>query len=98
MNIDEIISINTNELIKNGLGSFNDLYSTLSTIQKSLHLSDIICPREKAQLSFRYKTLRENAARRVENSRQMVYKQAKYDAWYQEIKNFYERLPATLEF
>ncbi|MCM1323895.1 MAG: hypothetical protein NC218_07025 [Acetobacter sp.] len=97
MNKDKVMGFNIPELIQKSLGSFNDIYGKLAVIQSHLSESDTFSDKEKERLSIEYKLFRDEVARRVENCRQMTYKRYKYDAWHQELKSFYEKLPVALD-
>lgn len=96
MNKETILNIDVCGLLQKSLGSFGDIYCRLAILQNRLEESDNLLSSEKKQLAADYEAFRAETARRVENTRQMIYKRTKYEAWYQEIKSFYESLPADI--
>lgn len=97
MNKDKVMDINVLELTQKTLGSFSDIYGKLALIQNRLKASATLSKSAKTCLENDYKIFRNEVARRVENCRQITYKHYKYDAWHQEIKSLYEKLPPTLD-
>lgn len=97
MNKEKILNINVQELLENSLGSFGDIYCKFAVLQNRIAAGDELPRKQREQLPMDYKIFRDEVARRVENNRQMIYKRQKYEAWYKEIKAFYERLPVALE-
>lgn len=96
MEKEQILAIDVQELLNNSLGSFSDLYCRFAVLRNRLEESHTLSRTEKNKLAEDYKIFRNEVARRVETCRQMVYKHYKYDAWHQEIKSFYERLPSVI--
>ncbi len=97
MNINTILNIDIHELMQKSLGSFGDLYSKFAILQNRIDSRDELSGKERDNLPLEYKLFRNEVARRVESCRQMIYKRQKYEAWYKEIKAFYELLPVALE-
>lgn len=97
MNLEKILNINVQELMEKSLGSFGDVYCKFAILQNRIAAEDELPHKQRKQLPMDYKIFRDEVARRVENCRQMIYKQHKYEAWYKEIKAFYELLPVALE-
>lgn len=97
MNKDNLLDFNVPELIQKSFGSFHDIYGKLAILQNRLKESDSLSGKEKEHLRLDYKIFRDEVARRVENCRQMANRRQKYDAWYTEIKSFYESLPVALD-